>query len=246
MVLVASMTLVPATLQAQAYTVQSGDTLMTIAADVYGQTSRWRELCNNNRIPDCDRIKIGEVLQLAPDARAETESTIKAAIEQNPEDPAPAPEAPSGATDVPTFTFDLSVGSGVTLLAPEGLSVNSIAQGAVMSGQPVAEAPSGGRTGGISFATGTETEDAASGKTIRVEIDATGNATFRVAYSTSDVGNSLWKTFTATPNSQTFSFIYAVPLKNNGNNDFVGIIPDTDGTGEALFVSSIRIIPIDK
>ncbi len=74
------------------YTVQSGDTLALIAADVYGDFQLYEELCAFNNIDDCNRIEVGDVINLptedeigsgatAPAAAAETEVETPAADE---------------------------------------------------------------------------------------------------------------------------------------------------------------------
>ena len=74
------------------YTVQSGDTLALIAADVYGDFQLYEELCAYNNIDDCNRIEVGDVINLptedeigsgatAPTAAAETEVETPAADE---------------------------------------------------------------------------------------------------------------------------------------------------------------------
>ncbi|MBV7330371.1 fasciclin domain-containing protein [Chloroflexi bacterium TSY] len=46
------------------YTIQSGDTVSLIARDVYGDVSLWRQLCAFNNLSDCNRIEVGDVLNL--------------------------------------------------------------------------------------------------------------------------------------------------------------------------------------
>lgn len=51
----------PSSAYAAGYTVQSGDTLSTIAPR-YGVS--WQSLCSHNRLPDCNRISVGQLLDI--------------------------------------------------------------------------------------------------------------------------------------------------------------------------------------
>lgn len=46
------------------YTIQGGDTVSLIARDIYGDVSLWRQLCAFNNWSDCNRIEVGDVLNL--------------------------------------------------------------------------------------------------------------------------------------------------------------------------------------
>jgi uncharacterized surface protein with fasciclin (FAS1) repeats len=46
------------------YVVQAGDTLSLIARDVLSNMGAWRDICNINELADCNRIEIGQQLQL--------------------------------------------------------------------------------------------------------------------------------------------------------------------------------------
>ncbi|GEM_PF-1137069 len=54
----------PAVVQAQTYTVQSGDALSTIAVKVYGDSSAWRRIYDANKglLPDPGSVRPGQVL----------------------------------------------------------------------------------------------------------------------------------------------------------------------------------------
>jgi hypothetical protein len=84
------------------------------------------------------------------------------------------------------------------------------------------------------------------GKRIKVSIIAKQPASgasseFAVAYSTSDVGNSLWHYFTPTTSWQVFTFTYDVPEPNSGGTDFLGIWGDTSGGGNGVLVDNLQI-----
>ncbi|MCB0044073.1 MAG: fasciclin domain-containing protein [Caldilineaceae bacterium] len=46
------------------YTIQSGDTLALVAADVYGDFNYYEDICAFNDIADCNVIEVGDVIQL--------------------------------------------------------------------------------------------------------------------------------------------------------------------------------------
>jgi LysM repeat protein len=46
------------------YTVQAGDTLSLIAADIYGNLSLWPKLCAFNNLQNCNLLAIGQQLRL--------------------------------------------------------------------------------------------------------------------------------------------------------------------------------------
>ena len=103
------------------------------------------------------------------------------------------------------------------------------------------EGESGGHTSGAFFPLSGDAEALASGKTIRIEIEARGEAgqVVPVAYSTADVGNSGWKEFTLTGQREWLKYHYAVPAMNEGNNDYLGILPGAD---ETLLLYRVRIL----
>jgi hypothetical protein len=53
----------PATSAGMEYVVRSGDTLSTIAQKYQGIS--WKEICDNNRLTNCDRIKVGQKLTIS-------------------------------------------------------------------------------------------------------------------------------------------------------------------------------------
>jgi hypothetical protein len=85
-----------------------------------------------------------------------------------------------------------------------------------------------------------------SGRRVKVSIMARqpgANATqeFALAYSTSDVGNSGWKTFTPTNAWAKYSFTYDVPTAVAGGDDYFGIWADTSAAGLGLEVDQVLI-----
>lgn len=58
----------PATSAGMEYVVRSGDTLSTIAKKYNGVS--WKQICDDNRLANCDRIKVGQKLSIGyPDVR---------------------------------------------------------------------------------------------------------------------------------------------------------------------------------
>jgi uncharacterized surface protein with fasciclin (FAS1) repeats len=91
------------------YTVQSGDTLALIAADVYGDFRLYEELCAFNNIDDCDRIEVGDVINLpTTDEIGSGATAAPAAAETEVETPA------ATATETVTGTTSLTGTAAVT------------------------------------------------------------------------------------------------------------------------------------
>ena len=67
------------------------------------------------------------------------------------------------------------------------------------------------------------------------------SSSFAVAYSTSDVGNSGWQSFTPTTSWAPYSFVYDVPVPNAGGTDFLGIWADTSNSGKSILIDNIVI-----
>ncbi len=80
-----------------------------------------------------------------------------------------------------------------------------------------------------------------SGKEIVVTFFAKGTGTLQAVYSTADVGNSGWKTFLLENEVKEFSFNYSVPTINNGNSDYIGVIP----VGGKATISAVCVEIID-
>jgi len=59
-------TSLPAPKRAQAYTVQSGDTLSKISKQFYGDAGKYMKIfeANKDQLSDPDKIKVGQVLQI--------------------------------------------------------------------------------------------------------------------------------------------------------------------------------------
>lgn len=49
------------------YTIKSGDSLAKIAKACYGDSNRWRDICNANRLADCNNVRAGVVLVIPGD-----------------------------------------------------------------------------------------------------------------------------------------------------------------------------------
>jgi hypothetical protein len=101
------------------------------------------------------------------------------------------------------------------------------------------DAASTGATEGYGIRLPDTIEAAASGRRVSVNVvaRAAGGAQsrFALAYSTNDVGNSGWRWQDAGPEWSVFTMEYDVPVMKNGNGDFVGILPDTEGRSSTEF-----------
>lgn len=164
--------------------------------------------------------------------------------------------APLLAQPRPEAVFEAAVGgTGIAgLTAPEGARIELLtgAAGALpevrLSG--VQSNASANGAPGIYLRLPDAFERAASGRTVRVTVVARRAAespsrSFAVAYSTSEVGNSGWRRFTATAEPARHAFVYDVRPMAKGFGDFIGILPDTEGTGGAVQISAItaEILP---
>jgi hypothetical protein len=104
-----------------------------------------------------------------------------------------------------------------------------------------------GRTGGYSIRVPDSLEAAASGKRVRVTVNARAargreTAEFSLAYSTNEVGNSNWRKFTVGLQFEPKSFEFDVPPMKNGNGDYVGILP-ANGPGVEVTMLKVEVIP---
>jgi hypothetical protein len=97
-----------------------------------------------------------------------------------------------------------------------------------------ANAPSYGCTEGYSIRLPDPLEAKASGQRVGIKIAARGEggrrSRFAVAYSTNEVGNSGWLWFTATSDWSIYTMEYNVPAMRDGNGDFIGLLPDQEGS----------------
>ncbi len=114
------------------------------------------------------------------------------------------------------------------IIVPQGVSYQALPQGelvaAEISGVPE-DAPSTGWTGGVAVRLPTELENRASGHRIKVTVRAAAaqeRGRLGVAYSTSEVGNSGWQLFELGEAPIDVTFEFDVPVKNQGNGDFLG------------------------
>lgn len=100
-----------------------------------------------------------------------------------------------------------------------------------------------GTTGGAFIRLDDAFEADAAAKVVRVSVTLSGpeGARAAMAYSTNDIGNSGWQSFTLTAAPTTHSFDYAVPPLAHGNGDFLGLDPDPDGAGHAILVHAILL-----
>ncbi|MVO18568.1 LysM peptidoglycan-binding domain-containing protein [Parasedimentitalea huanghaiensis] len=202
---------------AQEYTVKDGDTLRAISAVQLGNSGKWQEICDLNTavIATCDLIFPGMVLVM-PGAEQSDFDGVSRQL--------------AGADLSKALSADNT-----------GFTISPMDNGAKISGAPEQVSP-GGRPG-IFVALGKKFEEAASGDTVKVTvtIEAENPGLFSAAYSTSDVGNSGWQSMQFQKGESSLSFNYAVPKLKNGNDDFVGVLPDPEATGQAITITAIEV-----
>lgn len=129
-----------------------------------------------------------------------------------------------------------------TMIVPEGFSVRREEAALRLSGN-VEGATSAGRTAGISFTLPPEIERQASGKTATITIVGTSEkkTAIQIAYSTNEVGNTGWRTLEVGGASDSQPFTFRVPPAVNYMGDFIGILPDPQGSGNAILLEAIRL-----
>jgi len=238
---------------AQAVTVQQGDTLFSIASAQMGSGQQWRELCAANADVlggDCDTLQPGMVLNIPgtqapvavsdPVPEAMPDMAGSDVVEPDMvEDVAP----PADATAPVDVVYDFSALLAPVFTAPEGFEVDhQLPEGPARLSGNTQDAGSSGRPG-IHLKLPDALEQAVSGKTVVVELlvrlDAPGE--IDIAYSSNDVGNSGWQRFELGTAYDRIEFRYDVPEMHKGNGDYLGILPDPQGTGQVLEVSFIGI-----
>lgn len=135
-----------------------------------------------------------------------------------------APVAPARSTN-PSFVLVPGVNADARIGQSSGLDATVLAAGVRIAGPAGELGPSTRQLpNGVAFSLGEDIENAVSGKTIEVSIDASGGS-FAVAYSTNEVGNSGWRTFDAAPWGTTNTFTYRVPAMAAGAGEFIGFRP---------------------
>lgn len=236
---------------AETITVKRGDTLSKLAQEHLGNLDAWKELCEANKSTigrRCNRIYPGMVLTI-PGSEPAAETVTETPAEPEAAEAAEAAEAPAApAEPAPTYvegsgrySLDLSTRSGPVFTAPDGYR-NDRPQGEsyeVLAGSVSPIPTSSGKPGIWLQLDGFEQEASGQTVTVEFEIEGTAGGQIALAYSTFDVGNSGWEYFDLTGSRQTVSFEYDVPELNKGNGDFIGILPDPDGTGQTVRVYSV-------
>ena len=141
------------------------------------------------------------------------------------------PTAPAGSAPTMSaqYLFETSKGATPSLPRNSSLKFTKESDGSISVSGVAPKAAPGGTTQGAYFVIDENTETELSGKTIIVKVlarSATDAGTdMKVAYSTAEVGNSGWRTFTLTNQYQTFEFTYDVPAMKNGKKDYIGVLP---------------------
>ncbi|MCS6828435.1 MAG: fasciclin domain-containing protein [Caldilinea sp.] len=102
------------------YVVKAGDTLALIARDIYGDFRLYQQLCTFNNIADCNRIEVGQVLNLptreqigagaaAPATTTAATPTATPATAATPATTAATPTVTATAATTPTATVTTTV-----------------------------------------------------------------------------------------------------------------------------------------
>lgn len=163
----------------------------------------------------------------------------------------PTLQSPSGAPPAKlaaTFQLDATPKGMTGLIAPGETRIEPVLDAG--SGSPlvrlsgVQSNASPAAQPGIYVRLPEDFENEASGRKVRISVVARRapggtNKTFAVSYSTSEVGNSGWQKFTLTDQLSRYSFVYDVPQKVKGEGDFIGFMPDADGTNGAIEIAQI-------
>lgn len=160
--------------------------------------------------------------------------SIVAAVGGQPSAAEPGFETVPPATPMAQFTLVFGRDDLSCVQVPAEINVQMVPRAGgrlaarLSGGRP--DAYSAGKTQGYSICLPEAFEQAASGRMVRISLcvrSASGlnAAEFRAAYSTNEVGNSGWHRFEAGRRWQTFSFDYDVKPLQNGNGDFIGILP---------------------
>lgn len=229
----------------QTVTVQSGDSLYSIAQTHLGNGTAWSELCAENSEllgGDCNRLTPGMVLILPGQAEAAAEPTPVVEVAPTP---VVEPVAEPAVAQTPTqdAAYNFSTLEEEIFTAPDGFSVDQqIPSGpALLSGNAENATPSAAP--GISLVIPTALEEALSGQEVVIEVLArlSTPGQISIAYSTNEVGNSGWQNFDLGTNYERLEMRYAVSEMVNGNKDYLGFLPDPMNTGQVLDISLIGI-----
>lgn len=107
------------------YTVVRGDTMGTIARRAYGNLQLFQQLCTYNNIADCNRIEVGDQIQIPLQSQlGGTATTTTAAAAPTP---TPAAAAAAATTVVTTTTPATTTATTTTTPANAGASGNLVA-----------------------------------------------------------------------------------------------------------------------
>jgi uncharacterized surface protein with fasciclin (FAS1) repeats/LysM repeat protein len=95
------------------HTVKSGESLSTIARDIYGDLNLYKAICTFNGISNCDTIEVGDVIKLPTLEQAKAGATAPATTAKPTPVPTKAPAKPATSTTL-TTTKPVTPTTGVT------------------------------------------------------------------------------------------------------------------------------------
>lgn len=104
------------------YVVKSGDTIATIARSAYGDVNLWDELCAFNKLANCDRIEVGDQINVPAQSELGTGAVAPVATAT----PAAAATTSVAATEPATTTTPVAATTPVTTTAPAASGAGTI------------------------------------------------------------------------------------------------------------------------
>lgn len=161
-------------------------------------------------------------------------------------------DGPSSETESPavrtspaeTFSADIKIvpdeGNPDQITVPEAFEVTYNPDTTMTIVGTPTEQKASQKTSGVAFVLDEDAERRIAGNKVKVSILAKSDdgANLWASYSTNDVGNSGWTMFDMTDAYEVYSFEYDVRPMNNGNLDYLGLMPMD---GQQLSVAAVGV-----